>query len=127
MSDPASPPGHRTRKALELAGLDAGQIRAVEEYLKMDLADAARVAAVAAYRDGATRAQARVDTENASRASWRKTADDLTLPDEIRVTATSSADACEKRRDTASSLVALYTMLATLVESGKVPVPGVSA
>jgi hypothetical protein len=126
MSDPAPLPGHRTRKALELAGLDDGQITAIEEYLRADLADAALAAAVAVYRDAAKRAQARVDTENASRVSWRTKADAAPPTGVDHIGALHAALACEQRRDTASSLGALYTMLATMIEAGKVPAPGVS-
>lgn len=117
-------PGHRTRKALELAGLDAAQIAAVAEYLRDDLAVAARSASAATFQDAERRALARVDTENASRTALRTKADDLTLPDEIRAEQARVADACEQRRDAASSLAALYRDLATLVAGGKIPVPG---
>lgn len=64
--------GRRARKALELAGLDAVQIKVVEEYFGDDLAEAQRRAAVATFRDAQKRAQARVDLENAARTVARK-------------------------------------------------------
>lgn len=119
--------GRRTRKALELAGLDAGQIKVIEEYFGDDLAEAQRRAAVATFRDAQKRAQARVDTENAARVSWRKKADDAPPSGAEHIEAVRAADACEQRRDTASSLAALYLDLATLVEAGTVPAPGAPA